>query len=133
MILEAIELKQHGPKQEKRPFEDPTREPLQVNMCSRRMGVPRIGPTSSDPALDSAIRERLLHGFGNLTLLNAVLNPGVSNGPFRRKRSEIAQRATSDSIVTSNNSRTMISGAKPKSTSVLRCFSRLHSNAGRIR
>ncbi len=38
-------------------------------------------------------RARLLHSFGNLTLLTQGLNSAVSNGPFAKKRSEIAKQS----------------------------------------
>jgi hypothetical protein len=38
-------------------------------------------------------RDRLLHTFGNLTLLTRELNASVSNGPFSAKRPEIAQQS----------------------------------------
>jgi len=38
-------------------------------------------------------RGRLLHSFGNLTLLTQELNSSVSNGPFTSKRPEIAKQS----------------------------------------
>jgi len=46
------------------------------------------GETSADR------RNRLLHTFGNLTLLTPPLNSAVSNGPFSLKRSEIARNSS---------------------------------------
>ncbi len=40
-----------------------------------------------------ANRAAMIHTFGNLTLLTSALNSAVSNGPFRRKRSEIAAQS----------------------------------------
>jgi hypothetical protein len=94
MILEALELRQHGPKQERRPFKDPTIDPLQIEHVFPQAADPEDWPEFFAPELDPAIRDRLLHGFGNLTLLNDVLNPSVSNGAFSRKRPEIALQST---------------------------------------
>lgn len=38
-------------------------------------------------------REALIHSFGNLTLLTQPLNSAISNGPFSKKRPEIAKQS----------------------------------------
>ncbi|MDZ4063131.1 MAG: HNH endonuclease family protein [Coriobacteriia bacterium] len=40
-------------------------------------------PLAEDGSADEIERERLLHTFGNLTLLTKKLNSSVSNGPWR--------------------------------------------------
>lgn len=40
------------------------------------------------------IRNRLLHSFGNLTLLTTPLNSSIQNGPFSSKRPEIAKQSS---------------------------------------
>ncbi len=94
MILEAIELQEHGPKQERLPFDDPLLKPLQIEHVFPQWARPQEWTELCLANLDSAVLERLLHGFGNLTLLNEVLNPGVSNSPFCSKRPEIAGQST---------------------------------------
>ncbi len=39
-------------------------------------------------------RNRLLHTFGNLTLLTQPLNSKVSNGPYTTKKPEITRQST---------------------------------------
>jgi hypothetical protein len=39
------------------------------------------------------LRERLIHTFGNLTLVSTYLNPSISNGPFFAKRPRIAEQS----------------------------------------
>jgi hypothetical protein len=53
--------------------------------------IARNVATESEPAEDR--RDRLLHTFGNLTLLTRELNSSVSNGPYAEKRSEIANQS----------------------------------------
>jgi hypothetical protein len=49
-----------------------------------------VGP-EGEPA--EGRRDRLLHTFGNLTLLTRELNSSVSNGPYAEKRKEIANQS----------------------------------------
>jgi hypothetical protein len=43
--------------------------------------------------LSDIAREKVIHTFGNLTLLTQSLNAGVSNGPYAAKRAEIAAQS----------------------------------------
>jgi hypothetical protein len=49
-------------------------------------------PITGDTPAD--IRDRLLHSFGNLTLLTTPLNSSIQNGPFSVKRPEIAKQSS---------------------------------------
>lgn len=49
-------------------------------------------PTTGDTPED--LRNRLLHSFGNLTLLTTPLNSSIQNGPFSAKRPEIAKQSS---------------------------------------
>ncbi len=48
---------------------------------------------SPDPQTVSERRDSFVHRIGNLTLLTEVLNPALSNGPWRLKRPEIARHS----------------------------------------
>ena len=48
-------------------------------------------PLSAEEAVDG--RRALIHSFGNLTLLTGALNTSISNGPFDRKRREVADHS----------------------------------------
>lgn len=52
--------------------------------------LPAPGP-EDEPAVDR--RNRMLHTFGNLTLLTQALNSSVSNGPYSAKRPEITEQS----------------------------------------
>jgi uncharacterized protein with ParB-like and HNH nuclease domain len=55
-------------------------------------GNDALEPTQDDDSRE--IRDRLLHSFGNLTLLTSPLNSSISNGPFSAKRAEITKNAS---------------------------------------
>jgi uncharacterized protein with ParB-like and HNH nuclease domain len=56
-------------------------------------------PLQSDSEVPDAeeqariLRERLIHTFGNLTLVSSYLNPSISNGPFFVKKPRIAEQS----------------------------------------
>jgi uncharacterized protein with ParB-like and HNH nuclease domain len=91
MLLEAVDLAMRTSKQEAVTINGK----LTVEHVLPRQWAPPAWP---EPPADSgnddetAIerRGRLLHSFGNLTLLTQELNSSVSNGPFTAKRPEIA-------------------------------------------
>jgi hypothetical protein len=49
--------------------------------------------SSPDGLPPESRRTRLMHTIGNLTLLTQPLNSSISNGPFDRKRPEIAKNS----------------------------------------
>jgi hypothetical protein len=58
---------------------------------------PLDGNAALEPTADEdseEIRNRLLHSFGNLTLLTTPLNASIQNGPFSSKRPEIAKQSS---------------------------------------
>jgi hypothetical protein len=96
MILEALELAQHGQVQEFLPLENPLSKPLSIEHIMPQSPRPNTWPdipttAEGEPDTEALLRrERLKHSFGNLTLLTQVLNWETSNGPFSAKRGQIA-------------------------------------------
>ncbi len=95
MVLEAID----------RQMQSHLQEPLTL---TRRVTVEHVLPQSwqtaweappelptDDPQAENAEerRDRMLHTFGNLTLLTQALNSTVSNGPYEAKRAAIAEQS----------------------------------------
>jgi hypothetical protein len=98
MILEALDLQLETSKQEKMHL----RESLTVEHVMPQnptLGAWPLftnhdwkGETANPEAL-ALFKDMVVHSFGNLTLLTQPLNSSVSNGPFRRKRPEIARQS----------------------------------------
>jgi hypothetical protein len=87
MILEALELQLHSDKTEKIEF----KERLQIeHLLPRRWQKHWPLPDGQEAEEE---RARLLHTFGNLTLLTKKLNPSVSNGPWEKKRKQILEHS----------------------------------------
>lgn len=95
MVLEALEAEMHTAKQEYLPIDDPLEKPLSVEHVMPQWGNaedwPKPPPNEDGSSDLEAIerRTRLMHSFGNLTLLTQPLNSSVSNGPFPEKRQAI--------------------------------------------
>jgi len=95
MVLHAINRQLHTSKQ----------EPIRyTGSLSIEHVMPVEWPTAWPPPVEaespvedqeSAVdrRNRLIHSFGNLTLLTQALNSSISNGPFKAKRPEIAEQS----------------------------------------
>lgn len=85
MILEAMDTHQQDAKAEDVKYAD-YREKLTIEHLlpqNWREHWPLPAGVPADEAAER--RERALHTFGNLTLLNGKLNPAVSNGPWSAK------------------------------------------------
>jgi hypothetical protein len=94
VILEAINTHMHSAMQEPVQFTgDLTVEhimPVKWRLTWPDPSARDVGP-EGEPA--EGRRDRLLHTFGNLTLLTRELNSSVSNGPYAEKRKEIANQS----------------------------------------
>jgi len=95
LVLTALELARRTPRQETLPL--PINNFLTIEHIMPQGYVPEEWPYPGNEASDEqeqAIRRRtLLHSLGNLTMLTQPLNSEVSNGPFRIKRSKIAEQS----------------------------------------
>jgi hypothetical protein len=94
MILEAIETALHTGKTERIRTEKLTIEHLLPVEWGKHW--PLDIPESSNEAekkIKADFRNQILHKVGNLTLLTKMLNPAVSNGPWKRKRDEILKHS----------------------------------------
>ena len=96
MVLHAIDQHMETSKQEQVFFYGP----LTVEHIMPQSPLPHDWPlvpfaTVGDPNYDALIAQRnmLIHTFGNLTLLTQTLNSSISNGPFAKKRPEIAKQS----------------------------------------
>jgi hypothetical protein len=90
MILEAIEAQLNSPKTEKIEI----KEKLQIEHLLPRSWEKHWPLTAGqDDKEAKSRRARLLHTFGNLTLLNKKLNPALSNGPWEKKRAQILEHS----------------------------------------
>jgi hypothetical protein len=88
MILEALEMQLHTGKTEAIEF----KEKLQIeHLLPRHWQKHWPLPEQPDAAAE---RARLLHTFGNLTLLTRKLNPAVSNGPWEKKQKQILEHSS---------------------------------------
>ncbi len=83
-------------KQEHVPFYGP----LSVEHIMPQNPLPHDWPLPPAAVVGSATydalvaqRNTLIHTFGNLTLLTQSLNSSISNGPFSKKRPEIAKQS----------------------------------------
>lgn len=79
MVLEALERRMRSDKSEKLEFG----ETLTIeHLMPQKWGQHYSLPEDVDPVQAKMERERIIHTFGNLTLLTRALNPAVSNGPW---------------------------------------------------
>ena len=96
MVLEAIDLQLETAKQEKLHVSGPLSvEHIMPQSASlQAWPLPLSGETGEDIAPEVLQRRaRLIHTLGNLTLLTQPLNSAISNGPFSKKRPEIAMQS----------------------------------------
>lgn len=97
MVLEALEHAMRTGKTEKLSIDEKlTIEHLMPQEWEKHWPLPEARNSDDDP---QGARDRLIHTFGNLTLLTKKLNPSVSNGPWEKKRDQI----TKHSILRLNN------------------------------
>lgn len=96
MVLSAIDRAMRSTKREAITIDGP----LTVEHVLPQSWEPATWPKSPESETQSeseetAIerRDRLLHSLGNLTLLTQALNSSVSNGPYDKKRLEIASQS----------------------------------------
>lgn len=80
-LLRALEVASRGTKHDPQPV--PTIEQLSVeHVLPQSWSWSGYYPLAESDEAITALRNRLLHTFGNLTLLTQSLNSSVSNGPF---------------------------------------------------
>jgi hypothetical protein len=97
MVLEGLEHAMRTGKTEKLTIDEKlTIEHLMPQEWEKHWPLPEARNSDDDPR---GARDRLIHTFGNLTLLTKKLNPSVSNGPWEKKRNQI----TRHSILRLNN------------------------------
>ena len=96
MVLQALDRYMETSKQEQVSFYGP----LTVEHIMPQNPLPHDWPlmpatTAGDLNHDALMAQRnmLIHTFGNLTLLTQTLNSSISNGPFAKKRPEIAKQS----------------------------------------
>jgi uncharacterized protein with ParB-like and HNH nuclease domain len=94
-LLEALETQEHTGKQEKLHIDEKlTIEHILPQSWEKSWGIPVIIDGAALPDEEpKEYRNRLLHTFGNLTLLNNKLNSAASNGPYSEKRPEITRQS----------------------------------------
>ncbi len=96
MVLQALNAAMHTAKQEPLEFRGrlTVEHVLPVRWQTAAWPLPSLSagrdPEAKPP---DVVRNRLLHSFGNLTLLTQELNSGVSNGPYDQKRKEIGDQS----------------------------------------
>ena len=98
MILSAINARLHSAKQEPVTFEGTltVEHVLPIAWAAPDWPDPPSHPDPEDgEETAEELRNRLLHTFGNLTLLTQPLNSSVSNGPYEKKRAEITKHSLS--------------------------------------
>ncbi|MFN0245014.1 MAG: DUF262 domain-containing protein [Planctomycetota bacterium] len=94
VILEAINSRMHTAKQEPiQILSSLTVEHVMPVKWTTSWAAPTAHAATGDSESPDDRRNRLLHTFGNLTLLTRELNSGVSNGPYATKRVEIADQS----------------------------------------
>lgn len=97
MVLEALEHASRTGKTERLTIDEKlTIEHIMPQEWEKHWPLPEVRDGDDDP---QGVRDRLIHTFGNLTLLTKKLNPSVSNGPWEKKRDQI----TKHSILRLNN------------------------------
>ncbi len=97
MVLEAIESALYTSLQEKSGIDQPvTIEHIMPREWLQHWPLPAEPNAVVDQTGETveARRNRLIHTFGNLTLLTQPLNSSVSNGPYEQKRRKIMQEST---------------------------------------
>ncbi len=94
LILQALNRQLHGVKQENIQYIGPL-SVEHVMPVRWETAWPAPAEVEVVDGHESAIeqRNRVIHTFGNLTLLTQALNSSVSNGPYATKRPEIAQQS----------------------------------------
>ncbi len=96
MILSVINARLHSAKQEPVTFEGKltVEHVLPVAWAAPAWPDPPSHPNPEDgEETAEELRNRLLHTFGNLTLLTQELNSSVSNGPYGEKKPEITEQS----------------------------------------
>ena len=96
MILRAIEAHRISAKQELIRVQGPleVEHILPQTYSLQDYPFPPVASTESKSEEErQEHRRRIIETFGNLTLLTKSLNASVSNGPFHRKRPEIARHS----------------------------------------
>ncbi|PTA66934.1 DUF262 domain-containing protein [Deinococcus arcticus] len=91
MVLEAIDVQLLSGKQEKLHIAEALSvEHVLPRSWRKYWAAPQATPDIENP---DAHRDALLHTLGNLTLVTGKLNSGLSNGPYKRKRVELARQS----------------------------------------
>ncbi len=96
MVLHALDTALHVPKTEAYTLDSKkltVEHFLPQHWQSHWKMGPEEGETAEALALRRERRNTLLHTIGNLTLLTNALNPAVSNGPFKTKKSAILKNS----------------------------------------
>jgi hypothetical protein len=97
MLLSAIDLHMETSKQEQIHLDgNLTVEhvmPQSWLVISSNWPTPLIYTSEEDKRAYESRKHRFIHSFGNLTLLTQPLNSSISNGPFSKKRGEIAKQS----------------------------------------
>ena len=96
MILSAINARLHSDKQEPVTFRGKltVEHVLPVGWAAPAWPDPPRHPNPEDGGETAEeLRGRLLHTFGNLTLLTQQLNSAVSNGSYEKKKPEITEQS----------------------------------------
>jgi hypothetical protein len=96
MVLAALDQALDTPRQERMRLDDwLTVEHVMPQSASLEQWPYPAEAVQGDGPIDERLvrRVRLVHSFGNLTLLTQFLNSSVSNGPFAAKRPEIAKQS----------------------------------------
>lgn len=96
MILKALDLQMQTLKQEKVHIsgELSIEHIMPQNGSEKDWPIVLTEEDGNDPTRAMAEKDRMLHTFGNLTLLTQPLNSSVSNGPFYKKRPKIAKQSS---------------------------------------
>lgn len=89
MILRAIEKSLFNPKSEKVDTSELTIEHLMPQEWKAFWNLPE----GLEPAAAAALRNQVLHRFGNLTLVTGKLNPAIGNGKWTAKIQEILKNS----------------------------------------
>ncbi len=95
VVLEAINASMHTAKQEPIQLrgELTVEHIMPVKWTPPAWSAPTGRPAESNGETQEDRRNRLLHTFGNLTLVTRELNSAVSNGPYDNKRVAIAEQS----------------------------------------